>query len=86
MSAGHYFEHTQRLATTKTTLSETHSKNHCLTALVLTGHRFQRSMLLRVAGRSKQVILPSNSHTEAADNNEVWQMQLVNCALLVRAL
>jgi hypothetical protein len=36
----------------------------------LTGHNLQRSILLSVAGLSKQVILPSYSHTEAADNNE----------------
>jgi hypothetical protein len=37
----------------------------------LTGHSLHRSTLLSVAGIWKQVMLPSYSHTEAADNNEV---------------
>jgi len=36
-----------------------------------TGHSIHRSTLLSVAGLWKQVMLPSYSHTEAADNNEV---------------
>jgi hypothetical protein len=53
---------------------------------VLTGHKFHRSMLLSAADSSRQVMLPLNSQTEAADNKELWQMQLVNCELWVMAL
>lgn len=84
LSAGHWFGKMTPLAT-EARLSEP-VRIYQRLALLLTGHKIHRSMLLSAAVCSEQVMLPSNSHLEAADSNELWQRQPVSLELSVAAL